>query len=140
MNRMNPVVHFEMPAGDKKRMSSFYETAFGWQTNQLGPDMGNYVLATTTDTDEHRMVKTPGAINGGFFEKTKPDEQTRITIAVDDIRDAMKKVEKAGGKVIGGMRRQGEPDEIPGVGLYATFIDTEGNLVSMLQPTQEMKA
>jgi predicted enzyme related to lactoylglutathione lyase len=129
-----------MPAGDKKRMSSFYETAFGWQTNQLGPDMGNYVLATTTDTDEHRMVKTPGAINGGFFEKTKPDEQTRITIAVDDIRDAMKKVEKAGGKVIGGMRRQGEPDEIPGVGLYATFIDTEGNLVSMLQPTQEMKA
>jgi predicted enzyme related to lactoylglutathione lyase len=40
----------------------------------------------------------------------------------------MKKVEKAGGKVLG------EPWDIPGVGLYVAFIDTEGNRVSMLQP------
>ena len=33
---MNPVVHFEMPAKDKNRMRNFYETAFGWQTEQLG--------------------------------------------------------------------------------------------------------
>lgn len=29
--KMNPVVHFEMPAEDKKRMSKFYTKAFGWQ-------------------------------------------------------------------------------------------------------------
>lgn len=29
---MNPVVHFEIPAMDMKRMKSFYETVFGWQT------------------------------------------------------------------------------------------------------------
>jgi uncharacterized protein len=40
----------------------------------------------------------------------------------------MKKVTKAGGKALG------EPMEIPGVGQYASFIDTEGNRVSMLQP------
>ncbi|MBI4149590.1 VOC family protein [Candidatus Woesearchaeota archaeon] len=132
---MNPVVHFEMPAADRSRMRKFYESAFGWQTNQLGPEMGEYVLVTTTETDENRMVKKPGTINGGFFQKTKPDQHTRITIAVDDIRGAMKKVKNAGGKVLGGMQKPGEPDEIPGVGLYATFIDTEGNHVSMLQPT-----
>jgi|GEM_PF-2643964 len=34
--KMNPVVHFEMLAKDKGRMRRFYETAFGWQTEQLG--------------------------------------------------------------------------------------------------------
>lgn len=132
--KMSPVVHFEMPAVDKQRMAKFYETVFGWQTQHLGPEMGNYVLATTAETDENRMVKTPGAINGGFFDRTAPEQQTRITIAVDDIRQAMKDVARAGGKVIGGMQKPGEPDEIPGVGLYATFTDSEGNLASMLQP------
>lgn len=131
---MNPVVHFEMPAEDRKRMANFYTKVFGWQTKQLGPEMGDYVLATTTETDENRMVKKPGTINGGFFQKTKPDQYPRITIAVNDIREAMKSVKAAGGKVLGGMQKPGEPDEIHGVGLYATFIDTEGNHVSMLQP------
>jgi uncharacterized protein len=56
-----------------------------------------------------------------------------VVVAVDDIRDAMKKVEEAGGKVIGGSK-QGEPDDIPGVGLYIAIQDTEGNRVGMLQP------
>ena len=130
----NPVVHFEMPAEDKGRMNKFYESAFGWETKQLGPEMGDYVIVTTTETDENRMVKTPGTINGGFYQKNKPDQHTRITIAVDDIQEAMKRVKEAGGTVIGGMQNPGQPDNIPGVGLYATFIDTEGNHASMLQP------
>jgi predicted enzyme related to lactoylglutathione lyase len=34
--KMNPVVHFEMPAEDRKRMADFYTKAFGWKTQQLG--------------------------------------------------------------------------------------------------------
>jgi hypothetical protein len=49
--KMNPVVHFEMPAEDKKRMAGFYTKVFGWQTQMLGPEMGDYVLATTTETE-----------------------------------------------------------------------------------------
>ncbi|HEX2169540.1 MAG TPA: VOC family protein [Nitrososphaera sp.] len=49
---MNPVVHFELPAEDRRRMADFYTKVFGWKTEQLGEDMGNYVLATTTDSDE----------------------------------------------------------------------------------------
>ncbi|MFL6484880.1 MAG: hypothetical protein ACJ70Z_09235 [Nitrososphaera sp.] len=56
--KMNPVVHFEMPAEDRKRMADFYTKVFGWKTQQLGEDMGNYVLATTTDSDENGMPKS----------------------------------------------------------------------------------
>jgi predicted enzyme related to lactoylglutathione lyase len=126
---MNSVVHFEMPYDNRERVAKFYESAFGWQTQMLGENMGNYVLATTTETDENGP-KNPGAINGGFFPK-KPDwpaQYPSIVIAVGDIKESVKKVTDAGGKVLG------EPMEIPGVGQYVSFTDTEGNRVSMLQP------
>jgi hypothetical protein len=126
---MNSVVHFEMPYEVQARMTSFYERAFGWQTKALGEEMGNYILATTTESDE-RGPKKPGAINGGFFPK-KPDwpaQYPSIVIAVDNITDAMEQVRRAGGEVLG------EPMEIPGIGQYVSFTDTEGNRVSMLQP------
>jgi predicted enzyme related to lactoylglutathione lyase len=40
----------------------------------------------------------------------------------------MDKVVAAGGKLLG------EPMDIPGIGRYVSFHDTEGNRVSMLQP------
>jgi predicted enzyme related to lactoylglutathione lyase len=133
--KMNPVVHFEMPAEDRKRMADFYTNVFGWQTQMLGPEMGDYVLATTTEVDEKGRPKNPGAINGGFFPKSddKPAQYPSVVIAVEDIKEHMKKVEKAGGKVLG------EPWDIPGVGLYVAFIDTEGNRLSMLQPRMPIR-
>lgn len=130
---MNPVVHFELPVEDRQRGADFYTKAFGWQAQMLGPEMGNYTVVTTTETDEKRMVKKPGTINGGFFQKTKDTQYPSVVISVDDIHEAMKKVTEAGGTVLGG-QKAGEPDDIPGVGLYAAFIDTEGNRVGMLQP------
>jgi uncharacterized protein len=129
---MNPVVHFEMPAEDRKRMADFYTKVFGWKIQQLGEDMGNYVLATTTESDENGMPKKPGAINGGFFQKTddKPAQYPSVVIAVDDIKEHMMNVGKLGGKVLG------EPMDIPGIGLYVSFFDTEGNRVGMIQPVR----
>jgi len=126
---MNPVVHFEMPYSNRDRMAGFYESAFGWQTQKLGEDMGNYVLATTTETTEAGPTR-PGAINGGFFAHNPdwPGQHPSVVIAVDDIGKAMHKVTEAGGKVYG------DPMDIPGVGQYVSFMDTEGNRVSMLQP------
>jgi uncharacterized protein len=131
---MNPVVHFELPAEDRKRMADFYTKVFGWKTEQLGEDMGNYVLATTTDSDE-QGPKKPGAINGGFFQKTddKPAQYPSVVIAVDDIGEHIKALERAGGKVLG------EPVDIPGVGRYVSFLDTEGNRIGMIQPTTTMR-
>ena len=132
--KINPVVHFEMPYEDKDRMAGFYAKAFGWQPQMLGPEMGNYVVVTTSEMDEKtKFPKKPGMINGGFFKKTKDTQYPSVVIAVDDIREAMKRVQGAGGKVLGG-QKPGEPDDIPGVGLYVSFIDTEGNRVGMIQP------
>jgi predicted enzyme related to lactoylglutathione lyase len=75
-------------------------------------------------------VLPPAPSNGGFFPK-KPDwpaQYPSIVIGVDDIESAMRRVGKEGGKVLG------EPMQIPGVGRYVSFLDTEGNRVSMLQP------
>ncbi len=140
MAKMNPVVHFEMGYNDRERMKQFYETAFGWKMQQFGADMGNYVVAQTTDTDANGMVKMPGNINGGFYAKTdSPDSQApSVVISVNDINEALKAVKAGGGKIKGGMNEKGEktmePTMIPGVGLWISFEDTEGNRVSLLQP------
>lgn len=127
--KMNPVVHFEMPAEDTQRMRDFYGKVFGWQTQQLGPEMGEYITVTTAETDENRMITKPGAINGGFYQKTDDpvSHSTSIVIQVDDIAAHMRMVEAAGGKI------NGKVEDIPGVGKWVSFIDTEGNRVSMLQ-------
>jgi predicted enzyme related to lactoylglutathione lyase len=126
---MNPVVHFEMPYDNGERMARFYEAAFGWKTQMLGATMGNYVLATTAESGPTGPLK-PGSINGGFFQRNPdwPAQYPSVVIAVDDIKAAMKQVAAAGGNVLG------EPMEIPGVGQYVSFMDTENNRVSMLQP------
>jgi uncharacterized protein len=129
MTKMNPVVHFEMPYKDRERLVNFYSQAFGWHLQKLGKEMGDYVTAQTTETDENNMVKNSGAINGGFFPKT-PDSLAQypsVVISVDDINKAMKAVANAGGVVLG------EPVDIPGIGRYVSFTDTEGNRASILQ-------
>jgi len=125
----NPVVHFEMPYKDSKRVAEFYNKAFGWGMNDAGPDMGRYVVAVTADTDENRMVKTPGTINGGFYDVnlSQASPVPSVVISVDDLKDAVKNIEAAGGKLLG------EPTEIPGIGLWVSFEDSEGNRVSILQ-------
>ena len=127
---MNPVVHFEMPAEDRERVSRFYSNVFGWQMQTMGPEMGNYVLASTTESDD-TGPKRPGAINGGFFDKNgEQPPYPSVVIEVEDITAHMQKVRDAGGEVLG------DPVEIPGVGQWVTFVDTEGNRVSMLQPAR----
>lgn len=139
MAKTNPVVHFEMGYEDRARMVKFYETAFGWKTQQMGPDMGNYVVAQTTETDEQGMVQTKGAINGGFYAKTDDplSQAPSVVVSVDDIHAAIQAVKDAGGEILGATAADGsrsmEPQPIPGVGLWISARDTEGNRFSMLQ-------
>lgn len=124
----NPVVHFEMPYRDIKRVSKFYNSVFGWGMNDAGKGMGNYVVAVTADTDENMMNKTPGTINGGFYDIGQSEyKYPSFVISVDNLESAIMDVEKAGGKILS------KPMEIPGIGLWASFQDTEGNRVSLLQ-------
>jgi hypothetical protein len=130
MKKMNPVVHFELPADDTKRMAAFYTRVFGWQANFLGPEMGHYVTVSTGETDENNMVKTPGTINGGLYPKNEEMGAVypSLVIAVDDITESARQVVEAGGKLLG------EPTDIPGIGKWVSFEDTEGNRLSILKP------
>jgi len=131
---MNPVVHFELPYENAERAAAFYRAAFGWQTQNHGPEMGNYVVVTTATKDV--LPDAPrGAINGGLYQKKAdwPAQYPSIVIGVEDLQKAMRAVREAGGEVLG------EPMEIPEVGLYVSFFDTERNRNSMLQPNRPQK-
>ncbi len=130
---MNPVVHFELPYKDRDRIARFYQSAFGWEIQVLGDEMGNYVIATTARTDA-KPGAPAGAINGGFYPH-KPDwpaQYPSVVIAVPDLAAAMGRLRSGGGQVLG------DPMDIPGVGRYVSFHDTEGNRLSMLQPLPDM--
>jgi predicted enzyme related to lactoylglutathione lyase len=126
----NSVIHFEMPYDDRERMAKFYQSAFDWKTQMLGAEMGNYVLATTVESDAQNCPQLPGAINGGFYPRdpAMPAQAPSLVIAVEDIQAAMKNIRAAGGELLG------DPMDIPGVGTYVSFYDTEKNRVSVLQP------
>jgi predicted enzyme related to lactoylglutathione lyase len=139
MSKPNPVVHFEMGYNDRDRMVKFYESVFGWDTQKFGPEMGNYVVAHTAETSKDGMVQQKGAINGGFYQKT--DDPTShapsVVVSVDDVKASLKAVVAAGGKNLGTRDQKGqhtmEPQMIPGVGLWISVQDTEGNRFSILQ-------
>ena len=132
--KTDPVIHFEMPAADMARVRAFYESAFGWKCTQLGPEAGDFTMAFTTETDEvSRIPKNVGAINGGFYKRTKAADHPKLTILVKDLSEARQRIEEAGGEFLGGTQGPDKPDELPGVGLFASFRDPEGNLVTVYE-------
>jgi uncharacterized protein len=129
---MNPVTHFEMPGEDMERMKKFYESVFHWKTQQMGPEMGNYIVVQTDETDEQGMLKKTNRINGGFYKKGAGGSVPSVVIAVSDLKKAIEDVKTGGGQI------QGEIMPIPGIGDFVSIIDTEGNRVGVLQPTHPM--
>lgn len=130
---MCPVVHFEMPYRDRERAARFYSAAFGWQTQPLGPEMGDYLLVTTAPPGPRPGLPpeaSVGAIHGGLFpfKADGPMQHPSVVLGVESVRAAMQRIVAAGGEVLG------EPMTIPGVGAYVSFVDTEGNRNSLLEP------
>ena len=122
----NRIVHFEIEATDRERAKNFYSQAFGWQMQQMGEDMGQYVVVTTGDPEE------PGGINGGIFMSpagaAKELNAYSCVVGVDNIDESMDKVKAAGGQLLG------DKMDIPSIGTFVRCKDTEGNIFTMLQP------
>lgn len=126
---MNSVVHFEMPYKDAKRVAKFYKSAFAWGMEDTGPNMGNYIVAVTTPVDKKTTrPKEPGAINGGFYAWKKESKEPSVVISVADFKKSMAMIKKAGGRILD------KSQDIPGIGMWVSFLDSEGNRVSILQP------
>jgi len=119
------VVHFELPADDLDRASGFYSTVFGWALTPI-PGM-DYATVQTTPSDHNGMPTDPGAINGGMASRKEPVTRPVITIDVDDVDDALRRIESSGGKTV--VTRQPVGD----MGFIGYFNDTEGNLIGLWQ-------
>ena len=124
---MGKVVHFEIPTDDIPRAKEFYGSIFGWDLQDMqGEAMGLYTLAMTTPVDEKTQAPTePGAINGGLMKRSADTPTPVITIQVDGIDDSLKKIEAAGGNTVQART------EMPGMGAFAYFKDSEGNVMGL---------
>lgn len=121
---MRKVVHFELPADDEGRAREFYRSVFDWQLQAM-PDM-QYTLVRTTAVDEKTQLPTePGAINGGLMKRSDATPAPVLTVEVEAIDDSLKQIEEAGGSTVTART------EIPGMGAFAYFKDTEGNVVGL---------
>jgi uncharacterized protein len=119
------VVHFEIPADDIARAESFYREAFDWNVTSM-PEMG-YTVVSTTPTDDSGRPTEPGAINGGMMARQGRLTSPVITIQVEDIDGALKRVGALGGSVVEEKTPVGE------MGFAAYFTDTEGNVLGLWQ-------
>jgi len=121
---VDKVVHFELPVDDLDRAKSFYASVFGWGVQTM-EDM-DYTIAMTAAVDEKTQMPTdPGAINGGLIRRSADTPAPVITIQVDAIDDALQRIEAAGGSSV-------QPKTaIPGMGAFAYFKDSEGNVVGL---------
>jgi len=124
---MDKVVHFEIPTDDHARAKRFYPEAFGWQLQDMPAGDDVYTFALTSPVDEHFRHRESGAINGGLFQRSPqlPVRNPVITIGVDSIEEALRRVEAAGGAVAV------PKGEVPDMGYYAYFTDTEGNVMGL---------
>ncbi len=118
-NRINRVIHFEIEADDPARVSRFYTDAFGWEFFKWGEN--EYWLADTG------REPCPG-IDGAVMKRKQPQTNVTNTIHVQSLDEAIKAVERAGGKLC--VPRM----PIPGVGHLAYAMDPENNVFGMIQP------
>jgi uncharacterized protein len=129
----NRIINFEVAAEDGERAKKFYEAVLGWKFKKWegaeADDSAMHVWMIQTGAKEE-----PG-IDGALLLRSENPKTGQVkaffcTIAVDDIEEAISKVERAGGKILGKM----EMDEM---GQFASAEDTEGNKFGILQPSKK---
>ena len=121
---MDKVVHFEITYDDLERVKEFYASAFEWGL-QTVPDMQYTVVMTTPVDEKTQLPLESGAINGGLTERSADVPAPVITIQVDSIDDSLKKIEAGGGSVVT------PRTEIPNMGAFAYFKDSENNVLGL---------
>lgn len=128
---MRKVVHFEIPADDLDRAKAFYGSVFDWDLQTMAmADGDDYTSVVTTPVDEQTYAPTePGSINGGMRQRDQRTPSPVITIDVDSIDDALRAVEAGGGSTVTARTA------IPGMGAFAYFKDSEGNVMGLWETT-----
>src|SRR6266511_2537246 len=114
------LVHFEFPADDSARSTSFWSSLFGWEFKEF-------------EGSGYHMTQTPkpgGAVQG------RQEAQTGVTVYfdTDDVVAASEKVASLGGTVV--MPKS----PVPGMGYFAICLDTEGNTFGLWETDESAEA
>ncbi len=116
---MPRVTHFEINADKPKRAVKFYETVFGWTASRMkGPV--EYWSLKTGDPSE------PG-IDGAVMKRMNRMATIFNGIEVDNIETYLSKIKENGGEAVTPVV------PLPGIGLFAYFKDTEGNVFGLIE-------
>lgn len=111
-----PVVHWEIAAGDSERLRRFYSGVFGWEVEAEGG---------------YRYVETGSevGINGGLRQiRDGEDPYLTVYVQVPDVGEALDRAAADGATVL-------MPPADAGQGMVALFADPEGNVVGLLSTT-----
>jgi len=114
----NKVMHFEIPCDNPEKTMNFFKEVFDWNFTQSGTEQ--YWFANTGDENSR-------GINGAFVKKRDPKMSITNSIYVEDIDEAIKKIEQCGGEVVVPKK------PIPTLGWLAFFTDPDGNVHGILQ-------
>ncbi|MGA9404722.1 MAG: VOC family protein, partial [Methanoregula sp.] len=123
--------HFMIPADDVDRARRFYSALLGWTIEPVVPTPDPGGMAAM---QYHAITTGPaaaGTLNTGGMYKRHLQEPILDFVQVEDIDAVVLKVEKLGGKITLPIT------VIPGVGLTAMILDTEGNLFGLLMPEKK---
>jgi predicted enzyme related to lactoylglutathione lyase len=85
-------------------------------------EAGDYYRASTVETDEQGMPKTPGAINGGIYKRQTPEQAPMNYVNVEDIEEYVAKAKGLGATVMM------EKMPVPGMGYFAMLMDPQRNM------------
>ncbi len=123
----HPVVHFEIMGKDTPKLRDFYTEVFGWDV----------AAPTENGTTEYSIVQPvphfQRGINGGIGKAPEGyDGHVTFYVVVDDVEEALMKVESRGGSRMMG------PDEVPNGPTIGLFKDPEGHTVGVVDPGEEM--
>ena len=116
--RVAKIVNFHLPADDTERAATFYRDVFGWEFTAF-PDSPVPYLVHNGDVDGAGI---PAAITRRQDIVKAPTP----TIEVENIDQAMIDIAMKGGQ-------QARVREIPGLGRFGYAVDSEGNIIALLQ-------
>jgi predicted enzyme related to lactoylglutathione lyase len=112
------IVNFHLPADDVERAATFYREVFGW------------TFSPAPDSPVPYLVHEPGEDGAGIPAAITARQDVikapTPTIDVPDIDQAMLDIAMKGGQ-------QGRVHDLRGIGRYGYAIDSEGNVIALLQ-------
>lgn len=115
-------MNFHLPADDVERAAAFYRKVFGWEFVQFPGSSVPYLVHEPPSENDGAGV--PAAITS----RAEPINAPVPTIEVDDIDSALIAVVMQGGQ-------QARVQNIDGLGRFGYAIDSEGNVIALLQRT-----